>query len=267
MEVAPEQFDPANARMIARRLRQLRKWRLAEYENMMVTGHIRSCPVCGYRGEFVPIGAPPRLDGMCPSCRSRERHRLFKLWLDRFGRINSSSAVLHFAPEPFFRAFIKKMSGSYVTADLKQDGVDLVLNIEGLDLPDACQDVMIAHQILEHVDHNKALAECFRCLRPGGLLIVTTPIIEAWEKTYLNPDVKDKRGRILHFGQKDHTRYFGRELKDDMRAAGFDLAEYVAVEPDVSDYALIRGETLFLLTRPIVTAPRAARTKQIKVKG
>jgi SAM-dependent methyltransferase len=235
----------------------MRRWRLAEYEKMMVTGFVRSCPVCGYRGEFVPVGEPPRLDGMCPSCRCRERHRLFRLWLDREGRIDETKSVLHFAPEHFLRPYIRALSGSYVTADLMDENVDRKLDIEKLDLPDASFDVIIAHQILEHVDHKKALAECFRCLAPSGLMIVTTPIIDAWEATYVNPEIQSKRERVRHFGQHDHTRYFGRDLKDDMRAAGFVLNEYVAVEPDVSEFALIRGETLFLLEKPTVNAARS----------
>jgi SAM-dependent methyltransferase len=203
---------------------------------------------------------------MCPSCRCRERHRLFRLWLDREKRIDATKSVLHFAPEPFLRSHIRALSGRYVTADLNDDKVDLKLDIERLELPDASFDVIIAHQILEHVDHSKALAECFRCLSPGGLMISTTPIIESWAKTYVNPEIRDKRGRFLHFGQHDHTRYFGRDLKDDMRAAGFVLSEYVAVEPDVSEFALIRGETLFLLEKPAgqVTKPEGADRKAKK---
>jgi SAM-dependent methyltransferase len=247
------------------RVLRMRKWRLAEYEKMMVTGYIRSCPVCGYKGEFVPVGEPPRLDGMCPSCRCRERHRLFRLWLDREKRIDKTKSVLHFAPEPFLRSHIRSLSGRYMTADLMAEKADVKLDIEGLDLPDGSFDVIIAHQILEHVDHLKALAECFRCLSPGGLMITTTPIIEAWEKTYYNPAARSKRDRLLHFGQHDHTRFFGRDLKVHMRAAGFALTEYVAAEPDVSEFALIRGEALFLLEKPIsetgrpTTAPRKTK--------
>lgn len=249
------------------RLLRMRKWRLAEYEKMMVTGFVRSCPVCGYQGEFVPVGEPPRLDGMCPSCRCRERHRLFRLWIDREQRINKSKSVLHFAPEPFMRGYIGSLCKTYVTADLMDDKVDLKVNIEQINLPDASFDVIIAHQVLEHVDHHKALAECFRCLTPGGLMIVTTPIIEAWKTTYVNPAVQSKRDRVLHFGQHDHTRFFGRDLKDHIRAAGFNLDEYVAVEPDVSEFALIRGETLFLLTKPVAKGEKPASAVRKTKKG
>ncbi|WP_438707067.1 methyltransferase domain-containing protein [Tabrizicola sp.] len=244
-------------------LERIRKRRLREYEAMMVTGFTRTCPVCGYVGEFAPVGEPPRLDGLCPLCRSRERHRLFKLWIDRRGNITKDMAVLHFAPEPVFEPILRSMAGTYVTTDFMRTKVDLKLNIEALELADASFDVIVAHQILEHVDHHKALAECFRCLRPGGRMIVTTPVIEAWEKTYEVAGPLTPRERVLHYGQKDHLRYFGRDLKDHMRAAGFDVYEFVSVEPDVSTYALMRGETLYELTKPAGPAskPLKAKTK------
>lgn len=256
--------DPRQAKFARAALERIRQRRLREYEAMMVTGFSRTCPICGYVGEFAPVGEPPRLDGLCPSCRSRERHRLFKLWIDRRGAITRDMAVLHFAPEPVFEPILRGMAGKYVTTDYMRSKVDVKLDIHALDLPDASFDLIIAHQILEHVDHRKALAECFRCLTPGGRMIVTTPVIEAWATTYENPAVQTARERLLHFGQKDHLRYFGRDLKDHMREAGFELFEFVSVEPDVSTYALIRGETLFELTKPALSTPTQSKTKTRK---
>jgi SAM-dependent methyltransferase len=255
-----DEQDAAEARAarVRQRLTRLRRKRLRQYRDMLVTGYVRNCPVCGYEGEFAPYGVPPRLDAYCPSCSSLERHRLLKLWLDRNQRITKEHRILHFAPEPAFVPLLRAMAGEYQTADLMRSSVDLKLNIEELDLPDGRFDVIIAHQILEHVDHHVALRECFRCLAPGGLLIVTTPVIEAWAQTYVNPEATSKRDRVLYFGQGDHTRFFGRDLRDHMAAAGFRVEEFVSAEPDVSKYALWRGETLFLLERPAAVAAKPA---------
>jgi SAM-dependent methyltransferase len=252
--------DPRLVRFAQGALIRIRKRRVREFEAKMATGFVRTCPVCGYVGEFAPVGDPPRLDALCPLCRSRERHRLFKLWITRRGGITKDMSVLHFAPEPVFEPILRDLAGTYVTADLLREKVDRKLNIEALELEDASFDLIVAHQILEHVDHFKALAECFRCLKPGGRLIATTPVIETWETTYVNPAAITPRDRLLHFGQKDHTRYFGRDVKDHMRAAGFALHEYVSLEPDVSKYALLRGETLYELTKP--AAPTQSKTRK-----
>jgi Methyltransferase domain len=262
--MAEDMPESAEAKRVRAELKRIRKRRLAEYETMMVTGYVRSCPLCGYVGEFAPVGVPPRLDGMCPSCRCRERHRLFKLWLDREQRITKAHKVLHFAPERDFEPILRALAGEYVTTDYMMSNVDLKLNIEALDLADNSFDVIIAHQILEHVDHRKALAECLRCLTPGGVMLATTPVIEGWAETYENPAATSRRDRVLYFGQRDHTRFFGRDLKDHMRAAGFDLFEYVSVEPDVSTYGLIRGETLFVLTKPVTAKPATRQAPKTK---
>ena len=254
--------DPRQVRFAKGALQRIRQRRLREFEAAMVTGFARTCPVCGYVGEFAPCGSPPRLDGLCPLCRSRERHRLFKLWINRRGGIWKDMSVLHFAPEPVFEPILRGLAGKYVTADFMRVKVDLKLDIEALELDDASFDLIVAHQILEHVDHHKALAECFRVLKPGGRMIATTPIVEAWETTYVNPEVTTPRDRTLHFGQKDHSRFFGRDLKDHMRAAGFQLHEFVSVEPDVSTYALMRGETLYELTKPATPPQSKSKTRK-----
>jgi len=80
-------------------------------------------------GGFAPVGGPRRLDWLGPLGRSRERHRLFKRWIDRRGGIGPEMSVLHFAPEPVFEPMLRAMAGSYVTADFMRTKVDRKLNI------------------------------------------------------------------------------------------------------------------------------------------
>jgi SAM-dependent methyltransferase len=106
--------------------------------------------------------------------------------------------------------------------------------------------VVICHQVVEHVDDRKALAELFRILRPGGFAVITTPVEEGWDETYENPEATTRKDRMLHHGQGDHLRFYGRDIRDRIRAPGFELEEYVALEPDVSRCALERGSRLFI---------------------
>ncbi len=58
-----------------------------------------------------------------------------------------------------------------------QGGVDT----SGLPLPDSCADVVIMSELLEHlVDTDAAVDEARRVLRPGGVLLLSTPNLAAW---------------------------------------------------------------------------------------
>jgi len=58
-----------------------------------------------------------------------------------------------------------------------QGGVDS----SGLPLPDGCADVVIMSELIEHlVDTDSAVDEIRRVLRPGGVLLLSTPNLAAW---------------------------------------------------------------------------------------
>jgi len=58
-----------------------------------------------------------------------------------------------------------------------QGGVDTA----GLPLPDGCADVVIMSELIEHlVDTDSAVDEVRRVLRPGGVLLLSTPNLAAW---------------------------------------------------------------------------------------
>src|SRR5690606_22633231 len=112
-------------------------------------------------------------------------------------------------------------------------------------------DRVVCNHVLEHVDDRKALAEIFRVLRPGGIALLSTPLIEAWATSYEDDSIQDPDMRVLHFGQDDHLRYFGRDVRDRIASAGFALEDFVATEPDVATYGLLRGECIFMATKPV----------------
>lgn len=215
----------------------------------------RHCPICGYQGQFAPFGAPVRLDARCPSCASLERHRLITLAIQRQGLLSATMRLLHFAAEAPLKRVIAPKVASYETAEVRASARPThILNIEAIAMPDASFDMVVCNHVLEHVDDRKALAELFRILRPGGLAILTTPVVEGWAETYENPAITLRAERELHFGQGDHVRLYGRDIRDRIRAAGFTLDEVTATEPDVHVHGLMRGETVFLARRP-QTAP------------
>ncbi len=93
-------------------------------------------------------------------------------------------------------------------------------------------DYIISLEVLEHIpDFQKALEECFRCLRPGGVLLLTVPFAMT-EKNITRARVAPD-GRIEHLMEPEYHPaprrpegnlcyyHFGWELLDQLRQAGF----------------------------------------------
>ncbi len=89
------------------------------------------------------------------------------------------------------------------------------------------------------------MAEVHRILRPAGVFIVMVPMEEGWEETYENSRITSPGDRLLHFGQEDHVRFYGRDIRKRLAAAGFSVDEWTAEEPEVARHGLRRGEKRF----------------------
>jgi SAM-dependent methyltransferase len=205
----------------------------------------RECPICGRTGRFGGFGHPPRYDAECPNCMSLERHRLLCLAMQSKPVLSPTAEVLHFAPEQSLTAFITSRVAKYVTADLEPGLGHLSLNLEQIALPDQSFDIVIANHVLEHVNDRTALRELWRILRPGGVLVITVPLIEGWDYTYEDHRILAARDRELHFGQWDHLRYYGRDFRERLKVAGFAVTEFTACGADAVRFGLLRGERVF----------------------
>jgi predicted SAM-dependent methyltransferase len=125
------------------------------------------------------------------------------------------------------------------------------LNIEDLDLDDGSIQTAIVNHVLEHVNDGQAAQELYRVLSPGGIFICSVPLVEGWESTYQNPEVQTGPQRLLHYGQSDHARYFGRDFRQRMQAPGFEPATEITAEGgDAVKYGLVRGEKVFVFRKP-----------------
>jgi SAM-dependent methyltransferase len=94
-------------------------------------------------------------------------------------------------------------------------------------------DFILSFDVLEHVpDYKAALAECLRCLKPGGVMLSTAPFAQGSQQTIV-------RAKLLLSGEVEHllepeyhgdpTRpdegglcsyHFGWDLLDDFQALG-----------------------------------------------
>jgi SAM-dependent methyltransferase len=147
--------------------------------------------------------------------------------------------VLYFTPEPVLSEYLIDRVGQYRSLDVKQ--------AEIISAGDGAFDAIIASNILEHADDDrKALGELRRVLAHDGELIITVPLVGGWDSTYENPYVATEEERLLHYGERNHVRYYGRDLRDRIAAAGFEVEEHVASGDESIRYGLIRGDRVFV---------------------
>ena len=238
------QMTPRSPAEIAEKM-DLRARRAIDHVTGLAWGRTpRECPICGYAGMFSPVKHKPEI--WCPGCDSRPRHRLLKLWMDREMELAPGARVIHFAAEPWVRAEMEARGARYQTADIN-DKFELVLDITALDLPDGSVDMIMANHVLEHVDDRAAFAEICRVLKPGGQAVITVPMIEGFDETYEDPEANDTPElRRLRYGDAEHLRWYGRDVRERFAAPGFAVTEFTALEPEASRYALHRGEKVFV---------------------
>jgi SAM-dependent methyltransferase len=85
-------------------------------------------------------------------------------------------------------------------------------------------DFIYCSNVLEHVlDDRSAMSELFRVLAPGGRLVIQVPI--RGDTTYENPAIVSPAERAAHFGQADHVRFYGRDIRVRLEDAGFYVEE------------------------------------------
>ena len=204
---------------------------------------------------FGPFGVPRGSDTWGLSRNAADRHRRIWLAITLCNLLIKSHRLPDFGAEAPQRCTVRLLAGRSATAELRADTQpDHLITIEGIALPDDSFDRTIRNHGPEQVDDQRALAEVYRVALPWGVAILTSPVLEGRAQTDLTPDFNRKGDRLVHFGQAGHRWLFGRDLRDRIRAAGFALDEVPAVEPDVARYGLMRGEPVFIATKPTAGA-------------
>lgn len=135
-------------------------------------------------------------------------------------------------------------------------------SVTELGYADASFDAIIHSDVLEHVyDHHRALAECRRVLRPGGVLLFTVPFLFNRDRNLLRGRPRAD-GSLEHFepaeyhgdgvrGKGIYTfHHYGWELLQNMREAGFDQAQLGVVH--APEWGLIWDHQPALVLRGLV---------------
>lgn len=175
------------------------------------------CPVCSYKGPFMDLfpSTGLRRHAMCPYCKSRERHRLQRLVVDRLlGQVDVSQwKILHVAPEPFLADFLRQRFGLYETADLEREGMDHQVDLQKLPFASQSYDFVFASHVMEHIPNDeKAISEIRRVLKPNGIAILPVPIVAKQTVEYPEPNPNESnhvRAPGFDYFEK-YKRFFSR---------------------------------------------------------
>jgi SAM-dependent methyltransferase len=98
-------------------------------------------------------------------------------------------AILHFAPERFFRSYFATHVAKYHTADLEMADVDYHVDLQQLPFADCSYDFVLASNVLEYVaSDRKAIAEIRRVLRPTGVAILPVSVTSKKTLEYTEPN-------------------------------------------------------------------------------
>jgi predicted SAM-dependent methyltransferase len=224
---------------------------------LILAGNKVECPICGIKLRKFKKQRPSLKGHYCPKCFSLERHRLIGLFLrdrtDFFNGVNKT--VLHVAPAPCFkRRFSRIPALKYVISDLGSEKQQEHIDITDVRFPDYSIDVILCNHVLEHIsDDRKAMRELLRVLKGDGWAILNVPADITRESTYENPSITAQHDRLVHFGQEDHVRIYGRDYPQRLKDAGFIVKEVDYIRElgkEAEDrYVLMNDDRIYFCTK------------------
>lgn len=230
------------------------------YKRLPYLGSSYKCPYCDLEfRKFMTYGPKHRKNAQCPVCGCLERHRLLWFYLrDKTDLFSKKNKLLHFAPEKFVTKLLVSLPNiEYTSADINPDKAMVQTDITNIKFEDNRFDVILCLHVLEHIiDDKKAIGELFRVLKPNGYAIVQVPNDHYREITYEDKNITSPEEREKTFGQKDHVRLYGMDIKDRLEQIGFDVrvdnyAQELGTDM-IKRYGLLSEENLYFCRKHIV---------------
>lgn len=212
----------------------------------------RYCPVCGsWLRVFEPFGSRPRPNALCPVCGCLERHRLVWIFFEQKTNFfdGAPKSMLHISPGKKFEKRFKQIAGlDYLSAGLTGNYM-VKMDIIDIQYADNSFDAVYCSHVLEHIpDDRKAMREMHRVLKVGGWAIIMVPIRQKGIPS--DPLVTDPVVRKRVYGQSDHVRVYGPDIKYRLEEAGFTVMQLrppdIVDAEDIVRFGLKEDEIIFV---------------------
>lgn len=238
---------------------------------------VRRCTICGHSSVFLRTGNDPFIGIRCVRCRSTTIHRaLYRALQTRFGlgleRLRGCRVYEASAHGAFFRQ-LSRMSrrvgfelwgselyegwvpGEYYNGVRCED-------LERLTFDDEMFDLVTSSEVMEHVENlERASAQIWRVLKPGGWYLFSVPIDLSRERTVQRARRTEDGARIDLLPPEFHGdpvrgergvftwRTFGADTPALFADMGFEAALVPADLPELSD-DIARRRPLVALRKP-----------------
>lgn len=192
---------------------------------------------------------------------ARERHRFIWYYILAETKLfTEGGKLLHISPEYCFYEKLKRKNNiHYFPVDKFEPGYDYLSLTKDFDLlaenqPSEEFDFIICNHVLEHIEDDKtAITNLFQLLKKGGTAILSVPILENNAPTFENYSIRSPQERKKYFGQWDHVRYYGTDIKNRFAEAGFDVKTVSALdffdESERKKYGVPKASYLFHLRK------------------
>tara|TARA_S200000501_G_C20830600_1_gene747038 strand:+ start:340 stop:1116 length:777 start_codon:yes stop_codon:yes gene_type:complete len=211
------------------------------------------CPICERQfSTFFPYGRVARENALCTNCLSLERHRFLYLFLRDVKKIfNKKIKILHIAPEIcFIEIFKKNKNFRYLTADLESPLADIKMDVHKIPFENNYFDIILCNHVLEHVDNDiLVLEEIKRVLKKNGFGILTVPFYKPIPKTtFEDKKIISQKDREKYYGQSDHLRRYGKDIKKRFETSGLNVelekAEHIINKNLLKRYGIINDDII-----------------------
>jgi predicted SAM-dependent methyltransferase len=194
----------------------------------------------------------------CPGCGSQARQRLMLFYLkNKTDFFTKQHHLLHFAPENCLEKLFRRSADlEYLTADLNSHRAMEKIDMTNIPYSDDSFSIILCSHVLEHIPEDlKAMKELKRVLTRDGWAILQVPMDKNRESTYEDFSITSPEERQKHFGRFDHCRLYGRDYKDRLTQAGFEVTvdDYVKTfsAADVKKYGFEDWEDIYFCKKSI----------------